>query len=327
MRSLLRLAVAAVFLLLLAAPALAQGRLIIEDPGGRLDEAAIQRAARPLIDRGATVAVYVVDSGGANDFTERMIDSGIARDDGALLSTVVAIYVAIEDRYSEIAYGDEWSDALSVNNNAEVIRQGDLNPGLSDGDFTRGVTEALTAIDAAIEQPPTPGGGTTINFDPTPIVAGGLGLAAVAGGAALFTRRRRAAQARASAQQRLKEAREGAGAVIADLGRRFNDAREKARYDQVSYTAADAARVGQLQQQAATRFAEVQARFDDAGEQLNRYEKPSNEQLAAAAAAYDQVKLEAQEVSAALRAVEELRARLDEQARQAREELDRAKKV
>ncbi len=327
MRHLFRFVVAAAILLLLATPALAQGRVIIDDPGGRLDQSTVQQAARPLVNKGATVAVYVVDNGDQNDFVERLVDDGLARGDGALLSNVVGIYVAVNDRFSSIAFGDQWSDALSVNDNYEVIRQGQLNPGLSDGDFTRGVTAALSAINGAIENPPVPGGGTNINFDPTPIVLGVGGLAAAGAGGAVFLSRRRTAKTRADAQQKLKDAREGAGALIADLGRRFKDAAEKAKFDKVSYSPADIGEIQKLQQRASASFTKVQEQFDDIGEQLDRYEKPTNEQLEQAAAGYTQVQAEAQQASEQLKAVEELRARLDEQMRQAREETDRAKKA
>lgn len=324
MRYLIRIAAAVALLLLLAVPALAQGQTIIEDPGGRLDQGAVRDAARPLVNKGATVAVYVVDSGGAEDFTERLVDSGIARSDGAMLSNVVAIYVAVNDRYSEIAYGDQWTDALGVNDNADLIRRDQLNPGLADGDFTKGVADGLTAINRAIENPPTPGGGVNVDLAPVAYTVGGLAVAGA--GAAVLLGRRRTARARSTAQGRLKDAREGAGAVIADLGRRFNDANEKAKFDKVSYAPDDVARVQQAQQAAAARFVKVQEQFDDVGEDLERREKPTNEQLAAAAAAYDQVKVDAQAVGEDLKAVEDLRARLDAQAKAAHEEVDRAKK-
>lgn len=327
MRYLVRLAAVAAFLLLMAVPAFAQGRVLIRDPGGRLDQSAVEQAARPLVNRGAAVAVYVVDRGDEDDLVERLIDDGLARDSSALLSNVIAIYVAVDDRYSNITYGDQWSDALGVNNNYDVIREGDLNPGLSDGDFTRGVTTALDAIEEAIANPPVPGGGTNINFDPTPIVLGVGGLAAAGVGGAVLVGRRRTAKARADAQGRLKDAREGAGTLIAELGQRFNNADEKAKFDQVSYNAADVAQVRELQGRARGGFVKVQEQFKEVGEQLERYEKPTNEQLGQAAAGYDQVKVGAEGVSTQLKEVEDLRARLDEQAQQAREELDRAKKA
>lgn len=324
MRYLIRLTAAAALMLLLAVPALAQGQLIFEDPSGYLDEGAVRNAARPLVNKGAAVAVYFVESGGADDFTERMIDSGIARADGAMLSNVIAIYVAVDDRYSEIAYGDQWTDALAVNENAELIRRDQLNPGLSDGDFTGGVVDGLTAINGAIESPPVPGGGVNVNT--APIAYGLVGLATAGAGTLLVVNRRRAAKKRADAQGRLKDAREGAGAVIAELGRRFNDANEKAKFDKVSYTPEDVARVQQGQQAAAARFTKAQEQFKEVGEELERREKPTNEQLIAAAAAYDEVKVEAEAVGEDLKVVEELRVRLDAQAREAREEIDRAKK-
>lgn len=106
----------------LLAPVLAQGRLVLFDPGGRLNEAAVQAAAGPLIRRGAQVAVYVVDRGGEADFQRRLIADGLSRSDGAVRANLIAIYVAVDDRYSEIFFGDEWNAALAVNDNYETIR-------------------------------------------------------------------------------------------------------------------------------------------------------------------------------------------------------------
>ena len=88
----------------------------------------------------------------------------------------------------------------------------------------------------------------------------------------------------------------------------------------------DVTRLQNLQQQATRAFVKVQEQFDDIEEQLNRHEKPTNEQLLKAAGDYDQVAAAAREVSEQLGQVEELRRQLDEQARVAQGELDRAKK-
>jgi MYXO-CTERM domain-containing protein len=325
MRQLIRLAAAVALLLLLTVPALAQGQLIIRDPGGRLDRSAEERAARPLLNRGAAVAIYLVEDGGPDDFTRRLIEDGLQRSDGAFRTNTIAIYVALNQRYSEISYGDEWNAALEVNDNAEYIRTTGLNPGLSAGDFTRGVTTALGAIEESIKNPPQPGGG--INIDPTPIVVGAGGLAALGAGGYALVRRRRATKARATAQQRLKDAREEAGALITALGQRFNVAAEKAKYDRVSYPPAEVARLSQLQGAARDRFAAAQLRFKEIAEQLERRKQPGNEQLLQAAAAYDEVAAEARAVGEDLAVVERLRADLDEQARRAREEVERAKKA
>lgn len=324
MRHLIRLLAALALLLLLAAPAFAQGSLTITDPGRRLDRAAVERAARPLLDRGAEVAVYLVQSGSDQDFVERLIDDGLARSDGAARSNMIAIYVALDQRSSFIRYGDGWYDALGVNDNYENIRSGDLGPGLADGDYTGAFVAALGAIEQAIVSPPSPDG--TVNVDTVPIAAGGLALAAAAAGGAVVISRRRAARTRAEALQRLQTAREDAATLITDLGRRFNDAAEKARYDKVSYAPADVAQLARGQQAAAQAFAQVQTSFDDIGEQLERFAKPTLEQYAQATAGYAQARAQADQVSAQLAQVEQRRQELDALARQAPEEIARAKK-
>ncbi|MEI6180904.1 MAG: hypothetical protein WCP31_09120 [Chloroflexales bacterium] len=329
MRRLIRFAVAVAFLLLLATPVLAQGRVIINNPDRlALNEATVRQAAEPLVNRGAAVAIYIVRSGGQADFLARLVADGLARPDGTRLSNVIGIYVALTPKsYSSIIYGDQWSDALTVNDNYEVIRSGDLNPGLPEGKYTQSFVTALGAINKAIENPPVPGGGTTNNISTLPIVIG-IGVLIVIGVASsIFISRRRAGQTRAEAQQRLKDAREGAGSLIATLGQRFQDAAEKAKYDKVSYIAADVNRLQSLQREATERFTQLQGLFDDTGEQLERSAEPTNEQLAQATAGYEQVKLAAQEADVALKEVEALRVSLDEQARLAREELERAKKA
>lgn len=311
----------------LLAPVLAQGRLVLFDPGGRLDEAAVQAAAGPLIRRGAQVAVYVVDRGGEADFQRRLIADGLGRSDGAVRANLIAIYVAVDDRYSAIVFGDEWNAALAVNDNYETIRSTQLNPGLAAGDFTRGVTSALTAIEAAIVNPPQPGGGLTINTDLTPVVIGGLGLAGLAATGAGAYQLRRRWQTRQAAAKRLHDARERAGTLVVQLGQRFANAVEKAKFDRVSYPPAAVVELAQMQTAAQQAFTELKVAFDEIGEQLNREAKPSLERLGAAAAAYEQLQAKAAVVAERLHALEQRRAELDALARQAQEDVDRAKKV
>jgi len=327
-RYLIRLAAVGWLLLLLALPALveAQGRTLITDPGGRLNEQAVRDAARPLLNRGATVAVYFVDRGDADDLLARLRADGLARSDGALLSTAIIIYVAFApENYSNITFGDRWSDALAVNDNYEIIRQGQLNPGLSDGDYTRGAVTALEAIEQAIINPPSPGG--EVNVDFVPVIMAILGLVVV--GAIVFVvgRGQQAARARANAEQRLKDAREAVGALITDMGLRFRSVEEKSRFDKVSYSAQEVARLAQLQGQVVKQFAQVQTSFKAVGEQLERYEKPTNEQLLQAASGYDQVRTEAEQVNGTLQELEQRRVQLDDELRAAREALEQAKKA
>ncbi|MDW8111696.1 MAG: hypothetical protein RMJ96_08860, partial [Candidatus Bipolaricaulota bacterium] len=136
-----------------------------------------------------------------------------------------------------------WNAALRTNNNAETIRQNQLNPRLASGNATRGVVDALTAIERSIASPPVPAGGTTININPVPIVAGVifLVLLAVAGPTLWsgFQRRRAAAKALEAARAATEEARRLASSAIVDLSQALRSAQEKAKFDRVSYAEAD----------------------------------------------------------------------------------------
>jgi uncharacterized membrane protein YgcG len=330
-----RLAAVLVLLLLMASPAFAQGRLIIVDPEGYLDRGAIEAAARPLLNRGAEVAVYMVQSGGDADFVNRLIDDDLARDSATARSGMIALYVALDERFSSIRYGDGWNAALSTNNNVDQIRENDFNPDLADGHFTAAYVSALEAIDAAIANPPQPGGGTVINVDPgevrdnilIPVAAGGAAIAAGTAGAVVYSRRRKTRAAFATAEASLKEARENAATLITDLGQRFRSAEEKLRFDKVTYTAEASERLSNAQRKANVAFVDVQGAFKAAGEALERYERPTIPQIEEATVAYGEVTTRAQAVSEQLQAVETTRAELDALARQANEEIDRAKKA
>ena len=95
MRIALRWWIGVVLALVFLTQVWAQGQLVIFDPAGRLNKPAVRAAADPLLRRGAQVAVYIVDSGGEADFERRLIADGLARSDGAVRSTLIAIYVAV----------------------------------------------------------------------------------------------------------------------------------------------------------------------------------------------------------------------------------------
>ena len=165
-----------------------------------------------------------------------------------------------------------------------------------------------------------------MNVNTAPIAAGGLALAAVAAGGYALSRRNRSRKARQELERKLREAREGVGTIIADLGRRFNDSDEKAKFDRVSYAPDDVSRLQSLQAQAKQAFVAVQNRFDDIGEQLDRSEQPNEAQIGEATTGYLGLQGEATKVSEQLAAIEKLRVDLDKQAQGAREAIDRAKK-
>lgn len=327
MRRLLGLAVVALFLLL-AAPAFAQsGRLTIVDTTGDLDQGRIEQAARSLVNQGAKVAVYLVNSeGGADDFQQRLEAAGLAN--GQQLDTnLVAVYVSLNPRYSELAGGDRWNAALSTNNAIETIRTTTLNPALSSGDYSAAFVNTLGAIDTAISNPPVAGGGTVFNINFLPLVIGGFALLAlvVGGGAAVAWRS--TARTLAAARERYDQRRKAAAAAIADMGQALNSAQEKAQFDALSYTAVDAQRIGATQRQIETAFQQAQIRFDDVGEQFEHKATPQVADYNGAADAYEQIQHQVAEQQGDLAAIEAQRKELDALALQAPQEIDRAKKA
>ncbi|RRR75973.1 MAG: hypothetical protein EI684_03735 [Candidatus Viridilinea halotolerans] len=315
-----------VALLLLALPSLAlaqEGSLQITDPGGRLDATLIRSAAAPLLQRGVDVAVYIVDTGGEADLDDRLRNDGLLNDDGLYWNNMIAIYVAFEpEPFSVITYGDSWLSALERNDNVEIIRQNQLNPGLGSANYTQGFADALATIEQVIVDPAI----YDEPVSPWPFVGVG-GVAAVGGGAYAYNRRRRTQQARAKVEQELQTARERVSTLITDLGMRFRAIDEKAKFDRVSYAAEDVTRLKQMQTQASQGFIQVQERFKTVAEQLERHAQPNNEQLAQATAGYDEARTQAEQVHEQVQAIDALRTKLTEEANQAREAIDRAKKA
>jgi uncharacterized membrane protein YgcG len=332
--SIFRSITAAILLLLLATPALAQsGRLVYHDDAGMLDRSRVQSAAQPLINRGATVAVYAENSGGDAEFQKRLEQDGLANG-SSIRSDVIAIFVSLQDRYSGIRFGDQWNAALGTNDNYEQIRKNVLNPGLSASDFTEGVVNALNAIDQAIANPPSAGGGTSVNVGSgtfTPIVLGVVFLVLLFVGGPLlwrsFSKRRAVAQAYARARQGAEAARQQAGAAIADMGQVMKSAQEKAQYDQVSYPAADVEQLSRIQGAAEAQFVKAQEQFDKAGEALAARREPTQEEYQSAASDYGAVTALIEQARGTLDQAEARRAELDKLNAAAPDEVDRSKKA
>lgn len=128
------------------------GQLIINDETERLSRGRVAEAAAPLLQRGATVAIFIVERGDNNgeDLTDRLARAGLK---GHLYDRIVphaiAIYVSYEPRYSELRAGKTWSEALSQNA-LHDIRTDALNPALRNGDVTTGVVETLKRSESQI---------------------------------------------------------------------------------------------------------------------------------------------------------------------------------
>lgn len=321
-----RLLAVVLLLLLVATPALAQARLVFTDETGNLNQSRIEQAARPLLNRGAEVAIYMVRQGSDADFARRLEADGFISGNSAR-ARMIAIYVGLDNRMSSIRYGDAWNEALRTNNNVDAIRNNRLNAALAQQEYTRAYVDTLGAIEQAIVSPPRPGGGTIFNFDFIPVVIGVfvlIGLFVVGG---TVNRRRAAARALAAARQRFTEAQQAAAGAITDLAQRLKTADEKARFDRVSYAPADVERLAKAQDEVRQRFTNAKLRFDDVGENLNRHANPNIAQYDEAAQGYAQVQELAANLRTQLDEIDATRIELDRLAQQAPGEIDRAKKA
>jgi hypothetical protein len=136
--------------LFLSGCARASGRLLLFDEAAALDRARIETAAAPLIARGATLAIMVVERGDEQgaDFARRLEAAQLLRG-GAVVEDVIALYVSREPHYSELRAGGRWSSALP-SETLRAIRLDVLNPTLRADNFTDAVMAALAALDARL---------------------------------------------------------------------------------------------------------------------------------------------------------------------------------
>jgi uncharacterized membrane protein YgcG len=292
-------------LLLLASPALAQGRAIVEDTTSQVDTAQVERAAQALTAKGATVVVLVSDQTGGDPqaYAQRRLSaSGIQT--SPLEPSVIVYLVALDQRNVFIYYGADYNASLGPT--YKNIADQEMIPQFARGDITGGIVAGINGTVEAIDNPP--GSGTNINVGSgvfTPIVLGAIFLVLlfVVGPIAWrgLSKRRAAAQALAKARQDAEAARKQAGAAIADFGQALREAREKAQFDEVSYPAADVRQLAELQAAAETQFVAAQEAFDQAGERLAQKREPTQPDLVASAGAYRAV---TESVAAARHAVD-----------------------
>ncbi len=328
MQRLMLMLAAAVLALLVAGPVLAQQqRLYVTDETGNLDRGALEDAAEPLIDRGAVVAIYMVNQGGDTDFEQRLRADNLLSSDGRLRQGLIAIYVSTNPRRANMRFEDSWNEALAVNNNYQAILQSDLAPGLSAGNFTAGFVDALEAVDSAIENPPVPGGGTSFNVSTLPLVIGGFAMLFLLVGGFLFVSRRSAAQALERSRTLAEEARQAAGVAIVEAERLLQTALEKAQFDRLSYDPEDVQRLAEQQKQVEAQFTRVKQQFDEIENELNRREQPNIEHYDSTTQAYREVQQATASVHEQLEQLAAQRRELDQLADQAQEELERTKKA
>lgn len=133
-----------------AAQASSPGHLIIIDETERLSQSRVAQAAAPLVKRGATVAIFIVERGddNGNDMTIHLANAGLRGSD-RIVPHALAIYVSYKPRYSELRAGSDWGDALSQEV-LHTIRTEALNPALRNGDLTDGVVETLKRFESTL---------------------------------------------------------------------------------------------------------------------------------------------------------------------------------
>jgi ABC-type glycerol-3-phosphate transport system permease component len=147
-RTLLTLFLAGLLCLFASSPARAQaGTLLFVDETGQLDRALVQTAAQPLIDAGATVAVYAVTEGVTPRLNALMTADGVLTD-GALAPSLVALFVSQQAQFSFVRVGANWAAALG--SQTAVIRTQDLQPNVEAGDLGAGMLAALNRMSGVI---------------------------------------------------------------------------------------------------------------------------------------------------------------------------------
>jgi hypothetical protein len=180
-----RLILTCLLSLLMVIPAYAQdGSINIHnDSQESLDAGSIITAAQPLIDRGAFVAIYLVQRGESEAFTEVLQEDGLIQGEN-VRDDVIAIFVSLDDHHMEMAYGERWESVLHPR--SEGILSGALGPNLREANPTLGFARTLEATELAFlsmvssaEVIGTLDPNATIvyptyNYDPSPESGGGF---------------------------------------------------------------------------------------------------------------------------------------------------------
>lgn len=302
--------------LLLVSPVAAQaGGVQIVDPDGLLggQQSAVQQAAEQLAAEGAQVIV-VAQRASADDTARNaeqdlgalLQQNNLASSPRQLNPNQIVYYVRLPDTnpdqgFSGIFHGSRWRPALDPV--YQQIDREQIRSRASAGDLAGGLIGGINATRTTINPPTSP-------F--VYVLGGVLALTAVTLVVAPILRRRReTATTLSTARDQAVQTRREAGAAIADLGQRMENARDKAQYDAFSYAPADAKRVQALQQKAEQTFADAQAAFDAAEEQERLDQDVDAVEYGQITTQYTKARDLTQRAAAALTEAEQLRATLD----------------
>ena len=127
------------------------GNLVIQSDSIPLDVEAITEAADPLLDRGATVAIYLADEGGLETWDRWLREHGLLQG-STYLDEFIGIYVSLGTRNLSIDYGINWEAQLAPR--AEGIWSSELGPNLREESYDLAFISTLQAIDAALADTP-----------------------------------------------------------------------------------------------------------------------------------------------------------------------------
>lgn len=311
MRRLTLVSVVLALLLLLAAPALAaSGKVTIDDPDGLLGskKGEVQAAAQRLADTGADVAVIVVNNdrgnkddpnGGIPYLNDQIKKLGIGTDYKNLAGNGIVFFRAANG-HSAVYYAPGYKAKLDPA--VKDIFATKMRPKFTSSDIAGGMIDGLDAVRLTVDPPTSP-------------LIYVLGAGAALGGGALvlgpqLRKRQATAASLATAKQRMDTVHGTAGAAIADLGQLLRNAREKAKYDRLSYSPADAQRIGEAQARGEQLFADAQAAYDQ-GEQDAIGIKPDTAAYEKVTASYVQAETLTGQASELIKQAERLRATLD----------------
>ncbi len=121
----------------------------VNDGNVEVDQTAVESSAQPLIDDfGARVGIYLVVSGNNRDFDSRLNEDGLSHSFTGTRPDTLAIYIATEERFSEIRWGSDF-DRID----GSWIRSEFLNPALRERKFTQALVETLQSIHEEMTHP------------------------------------------------------------------------------------------------------------------------------------------------------------------------------
>lgn len=123
------------------------GKIYVLDDSEALDTERINKAAMPLLEQRANLAIILVDKG-TNDALPALQTLGMVRN-GSIVDRGVAIYISMQPRYSELRVGQPWNESLS-SDTLRQLRLNVLNPALQAADPNAGVEATLVALSAGI---------------------------------------------------------------------------------------------------------------------------------------------------------------------------------